>query len=189
MRVWTIQPHRVWEHLQREGILWVEPTRRHAEASFALRWLVGKLQVHIPAYSGHLPWWAYREKPDLRIFRHRLYGPQVRIELDLPSKTYLAFPGWAWHRVLTWEPLSDGVPNPKKDEDAAEPPGSLVESWDRLFDSDLPPKASDIVLGDIAGYEIVFEQLNRENVVRTTSFNGINRQLRQILEPEEATFI
>ena len=177
LRAWTIQPLSVWERLQLDGIILVNPSLRTAETSFSLKWLVNQLQTRVSNYEGHLPWWAYDKKPDLRVFRHRLYGPQVRIELKLPKNTYLRFPSWAWHRIFTWKSLDEN--DQLEIGEVSAPPPSIVKSWERLFQLDLPTVGYDEVLGDIEGCEVVFETLKLANVVCASKFVGCNPQLKE----------
>ena len=153
MRVWTIQPLLVWEHLQDTGELHVDPA--YYPDGFVPRqypWLANRMQERIPGHRGGLPWWAYCDKPDLRWWRHQWPASQPQVRIEFEVKEVLAFPFWAWDIVYSggflsfteqehdaWETaMRQAMP----DEDRwplPQPWRSEVEaSWLRLFDPGLP---------------------------------------------------
>lgn len=192
MRIWTIQPAQVWCRLRRQRLLYVQEDvgKYRGYVPNAYRWLQRQLADRMPAYSGHLPWWAYCRKPDLR--RHRHLRPQgateVRLELEISAEAIVHFPCWAWQRVFcedylatTREEYDNWARELRKaipDEDTWPLPQSwrlqLEASWERLFTPDLPvldwdgssPWARTPCL------EAVFELLRLEDVRHVTVFEG-----------------
>ncbi|MEX1232952.1 MAG: DUF3841 domain-containing protein [Planctomycetaceae bacterium] len=162
MRLWTVQPIDVWTQLQSEGFIYVDPLRINPEGEIypQIEWLACRLRERIADSSGHLPWFAYCERPDLRWIRHsRPKGSQeVLIEFEPPDDALIAFPCWAWDDVfcgqyltftrtdsITWKRrLKDatGISFEGRDGELPEPWSSELEaSWHRLFLPDLPPQS------------------------------------------------
>jgi hypothetical protein len=175
MRLWTIQPHEVWELLQQRGSLRVDEARLKYVPD-CYRWLTGQLQRRVPGYPGTLPWWCYCEKPDLRWLRHRRPrgSREVRMELEAADSTFLTFSRWAWDIVYgcnylsaaqlehdTWMGrMRTAVP----DEDLYPLPepwqSELEATWLRLFDPSMPPRSWDLeVYGHCAAREAVLGEL------------------------------
>jgi len=191
-RLWTIQPVEVWHRLSRERSLYVREDAEKYRGYIppAYRWLQSQLVNRLSAYRGHLPWWAYCRKPDLR--RHRHLRPkgatEVRLELEIRDEHVVRFPCWAWQRVFcedylatnqeeyeTWIRESrEAIP----DEDTwplPQPWQSRLEgSWERLFSPELPvmdwDKASCWSLTPCV--EAVLEQLRLADVRHVTFFTG-----------------
>jgi hypothetical protein len=192
MRIWTIQSIAVWEQLQEHGMLRVDEhcDKYNGHIPPAYQWLCGQLQRRLPGYGGHLPWWAYCTKPDLRLYRHtRPYDQaEVRLELEPTPGSMMRFPCWAWHKVFCqdylavsrmeyedwWSRLRQVVP----DEDLWPPPepwrGQVEKTWERLFDSDLPPLSWDeeSTWSKEVAVEAAFEVLRSEDVRQATVFRG-----------------
>lgn len=190
--IWTIQPARVWQTLQRERSLYVQEDAEKYRGYIppAYRWLQSQLAKRMPAYRGHLPWWAYCVKPDLR--RHRHLRPEgameARLQLEISEESLVRFPCWAWHRVFcedylattrgeyeNWNrELRKAVPH----EDTWPLPQplrlQLEATWERLFAPELPlldwdegsPWSRSVCL------EAVFEQLRLDDVRNVTLFKG-----------------
>ncbi|MBW3622758.1 MAG: DUF3841 domain-containing protein, partial [Armatimonadetes bacterium] len=90
VRVWTLQDWPVWEALQREGHLYVDPELMSEEMSDCrgcYEWMRDQMHRKLLRYEGHYPWWAYHgEKPDLRqnhgsSWRCEYGSRHVRLEL------------------------------------------------------------------------------------------------------------
>jgi hypothetical protein len=98
----------MWERLQAEGGLWVDPSQPGfmegmADHRGAYDWLREQMSLRVPGYTGRYPWWAYEEpKPNLRRFRHQLNpGARfVRLELAVPAEEVLLSGYSDWHFVL-----------------------------------------------------------------------------------------
>jgi hypothetical protein len=192
MRVWTVQPLAVWERLQHDGTVLVD----EAAVGYvpeAYGWLARQLRERVPAYPGTLPWWVYREKPDLRWVRHRRPAGQreVRIELEPEAASFVSFPVWAWNTVYCrnylaftrkehdgWiETMRRAIP----DEDTWPLPepwqAQLEMSWERLFDADLPALPWDPgAFGARGSREGVLGQLRLEEVRGVTHFVGCGKR-------------
>ncbi|MFC1706716.1 DUF3841 domain-containing protein [Planctomycetota bacterium] len=194
IRGWSVQPWTVWEQLDAEGSLTVDPSYV-AEVHHAYEWLRPRLATHIPGYSGHYPWWAHIRRPDLRGVRHEKPAGErfALLELQLPRKLVVLLRFWAWDLIFygyylsatpgpsrTWHRrLKEHVPN---EEDIWPLPSpwqeELEASWELLFDPVLPvagwrpgggPASHDV--------DIVFEKLDRSYVRTITSFLGARRSL------------
>jgi hypothetical protein len=191
--IWTIQPAPVWQMLRRKQCLYVQEDDQKYRAYVppAYRWLQSKLVGRLPAYRGHLPWWGYCRKPDLRSHRHlRPEGAtEVRLELEIADEAFLQFPCWAWHRVFCqdylaatqddYEAWTRALRRAVPDEDRWPLPEpwlhQLEASWQRLFDPNLPALDWDETSpwSRIACVEGVFEKLRLEEVRGVTSFKGV----------------
>ncbi len=201
MLIWTIQPVAVWKDLQERRTLHVDPQSDEygGYTPHAYQWLQSQLSRRLRRYDWHLPWWAYCIKPDLRLYRHRVCGEQVRLELEPESDRVVRFPCWAWDTVFRqdylgatraeyeawWSRVRQAVP----DEDCWPLPepwrGQLEKSWERLFDPDLPLMNWDRDSGWFTKpcVEAVFEVLRIEDMRQVTLFQGTARPLRREKRP------
>ena len=197
MRLWTVQPLLVWERVQSQGVLHVDPEYTGYGTPDSYLWLVEQLKKYQRGYSGRLPWWAYCQKPDLRWVRHHcpLGQIHVRLELELPRKKAFIFSRWAWDVVYCGDFLAYGALEyakwhgswqamlPYADVRAWELPepwySQLRASWERLFDPDLPSKSwEDFSEGPDDRFEAVFEPLRLQDVKQVTSFIGARKRAR-----------
>jgi hypothetical protein len=191
MRVWTVQPLVVWERLERDRCLAVDPSCYVGGVPEQYLWLAGQLRRRLPGYGGNPPWWAYCGKPDLRWVRHcqPLGAAQVRLELELPAA--FVMPCWAWHTVRCRDYLcfdrrearewKAGLRQAKVSEADWPLPGPwqrrLEASWERLFDPDVPTRHRSRGARFGSVQEAVFEYLRLEQVRRVTRFLGANGRL------------
>ncbi len=189
VRVWTIQQAEVWERLRRDKILYVGDDNR-TYVPPAYRWLQSQLRERLSNYSGHLPWWAYCEKPDLRRYRHLLTRGMtyVRLELHVAEASVLQFPSWAWQRVFCGDYLAltrteyedwyRQLPEEYRNGDTWPPPepwkSQLERSWERLFGAELPlvDWNTESLVPPSARSEAVFEPLRLQDVRHVTCFRG-----------------
>lgn len=144
--VWTIQPFAVWDALQVQEVVYVDPARLPARyVPEAYRWL----QIRIS--KKELPWWVYYSKPDLRLFRHRFNSDerQARIELLVPSHLIIRFPSDAWSRVYSGLTLNLNKAMNDPDEIAPESEEWISQktrqSWDNLFSPELTGYGPDFI--------------------------------------------
>ena len=109
IRLWTVQRPYVWQALQEQGTLLVDPNHpqfadeRAVDMLAAYDWLREQMTRRIPGYTGHYPWWAYEHFLDLRFYRWHTppYGQRlVRLELAVPKEQVLLSAYGAWHCVL-----------------------------------------------------------------------------------------
>jgi hypothetical protein len=191
-RIWTIQPAHVWEMLRNQQLLNVQEgvKKYRGYVPPAYRWLQSQLLSRLPAYRGHLPWWAYCWKPDLRRHRYLVQqdAMQVRLELEIADEEFLQFPCWAWQRVFCedylaatreeYEDWTRALRFAVPDEDTwplPEPWRYQVEaSWQKLFDPNLPTLDWDETSSwsRVPCAEGVFEVLRLGDVRRVTLFKG-----------------
>jgi hypothetical protein len=192
MRIWTIQSAQVWQALRSKRLLYVQEDAGKYRGYIppAYRWLQSQLATRLPAFCGHLPWWAYCLKPDLRRHRHVWPGGgvQVRLELEISDESIVRFPCWAWQRVFcedylattreeyeNWvRELRHGVP----DEETWPLPQpwrlQLESSWETLF----APELSVLDWNEGSRWsrgpclEGVFELLRLDDVRHVTLFKG-----------------
>jgi len=187
--LWTIQPPDVWDRLQREKSLLVDPHHPAFEKDLQPEydWMRGQMARRITDYQGHYPWWAYDYRLDLRSFRFLLsQGPQVRLGLAIPTERVLLSAYGAWHYVLNRWYLPYSVDSGQYDQETEaweeelrregiSPYGTLPEpwrsrqaaSWERIFDTD--------DLRDTNTIQACFERLDLEDVFEVTTFIGVRR--------------
>ena len=184
MRVWTIQPLRVWEQVEEGGVAVVDPGLRPAPVQPSFEWLVEQLRGRLEGYEGNLPWWAYCSKPDLRVYRRGSLpgGPQqVRLELEVPTGRNVSFPIWAWNVVFLLRYL--GTRKAQKDWRRRRKEAGLLdvsfydlphewrqeieESWPLLF-TRLPRRKN--ARGRWGGREAVFEKILLADVRKVEHF-------------------
>jgi len=205
VHIWTIQPITVWQALRKELLLYVreDSLSYHGYIPPAYAWLQLQLAQRLSGYSGHLPWWSYCRKPDLR--RHRHLRPtdatQVRLELEIANELVLRFPCWAWNRVFcqdylatTREEYEDWTRNLRQavpDEDVWPLPqpwrSQLEASWERLFAPELPSLDWDeeSLWSGRLSFEVVFEKLRLEDVCHVTVIKGRSQEEQDTKPPTE----
>lgn len=189
MRLWMIAERAVWERLQRDGCLRVDPARTEHDFRLAYDWMRRQMALRIPGYRGGYPWWAWiqwdpaRARPDLRARENHYFAPGtpcVRLELELPDAEVLASDFDLWHCVLNnsylgWSEAEDQwwncLPAAERSREA------LERSWERIFALD-HPQADPAWLGTVRAERIqgVFEMLRARDVVRVTAF--VSRPVR-----------
>jgi hypothetical protein len=191
MRIWSIQPDEVWKTVRGKGVAYVDQDDGKCRGYIppAYRWLQARFACRIPGYSGHLLWWGYCRKPDLRCHRHLLQkGTWVRLELEMPEALLLRFPCWAWHQVFCqdylaltkqeYEDWTGAMRSEIPDEEIWPPPepwkSELEASWERLFAAELPNLSwnPDSVWSRTVCYEAVFEPLRYADVQAVTPCTG-----------------
>lgn len=195
MRIWTMQPIGVWRALRRERRLYVREDALDYRGYIppAYRWLQMQLSRRLPAYCGHVPWWAYCRKPDLRRQRHlRPEGiTEARLELEITDELVIRFPCWAWNRVFCedylaitrkeYESWISDLRRVVSDEDTWPLPqpwrSQLEASWERLFEPELPllDWDEDSLWPRRACFEAIFEELRLDDVRHVTIFKGCSR--------------
>lgn len=194
-RLWTIQPVEVWFHLQSEGVAHVDPLKSVCGgwANPQYVWLSSQFCSRLARPTSKLLWWAYCERPDLRLHRHCRPGgsEQVLIELAPLAGTAMSFPCWAWGEVFFNKYLSVSARDearwrarvfrecgrPLEDLDGPLPHTlelALRRSWERLFSPALPARCWR------RGWtsrrrEAVLDELRLEWVVGVRHFRGSRR--------------
>jgi hypothetical protein len=142
----------LYEQLAREQELYVDRARCDPDVAAAYGWMCEQMRTRLPAYGGHLPWWAWasppagRRRPDLRA--RQLYHagwpagtPCVRLELAVPAHEVLLSDFDEWHAVLNQSPLVATEAEWDAIEALPEPEGTAARraTWPRLFDLAAPP--------------------------------------------------
>lgn len=171
-QVWTIQPFAVWDALQVQEAICVEPSKLPARyIPEAYRWLQDRISKKDK--PGGLPWWVYYSKPDLRLFRHRCNAGQrqARIELLVPDHLIVRFPSDAWSRVYSGLTLNLNKAMNDSEEIAPEREEWICQktrqSWDNLFSPEL--------IGYGPEYIGVVPVIESSWVRRVTLFEGCRR--------------
>lgn len=185
MRVWSIQPLRVWELLSDQRVLHVDPALcgRCSLSPEAFSWMCQQMSRRISNYHGHLPWWGWQcPKPDIRFYSRRgIHGQQrVRLELEIPDAQVLPSNEMAWIAVLNhifvsytdiegqeWDTALEEQNIDDRQRPLPEPwQSQLAVSWERIFDvSGLRAGGdwSDIV-------QVTFEEMRLADVIEVRPF-------------------
>lgn len=113
MRVWSIQPEKLYEDLKIKKVLHCDPTQSELITKFgfgpAYDWLVRQMKerVGLPPKGVLYPFWAWHtlewkhQRPDLRRMEFWAYkGDQVCFELEIPDNMVLLINEDTWHIVL-----------------------------------------------------------------------------------------
>jgi hypothetical protein len=150
-RVWMIAEASLYQQLVRERELYVDPARCDPDFVGACAWLCTQMAARLPAYGGHLPWWAWavppagRSRPDLRA--RQLYhagwpaGTRcVRLELAVPEHEVLLSDFDEWHAALNMSPLVATEAEWDAIEALPEPERAAARraTWPRMFDLAAP---------------------------------------------------
>lgn len=176
LRLWSLQPLKVWQELQHRERLWVKPECTDRDFQSAYLWMMHQMTNRLADYHGRYPWWAYLpEKPDLRCWNGYFSGDKgVRLELQLAPERVVISDYETWHWVLnSWRlPLS---PNEGSEEEISAPPGmhlldcpfptpaqrKAIKSWARIFD--LESLATNGWAAN--SLQACFEELNLKDVI------------------------
>ena len=188
MILWTIQPKKVLDLIQREGVYHCDEDKAGINdfSPEQYEWLASQMRKRLgpPPEGVNYPVWAYqrwrseRVKPDIRSLRwywgHR--GEKLcRLEIDIPDSQVLLSDFDAWGVMLNFGLLSD-----TEDEDNelyklydALPPDAQkamrCENWERVFD--ITPLDNDWVnRGEIV--QATFWELRKENIRKITIFTS-----------------
>ncbi len=108
IRLWTTQSPEVWQALQEQGSLPVDPAHsvltEYFEAYHAdYDWMREQMARRIPGYQGRYPWWACAHLLDLRYYRWHvgLQGEKLlQLELAVPRMNVVLSGYYEWHSVL-----------------------------------------------------------------------------------------
>lgn len=159
MRFWTVHPIEVWEQIQDNGSVRVDPKRLNPDGYVhpPYQWLASRLTSRVTDSSGNLPWFAYCERPDLRWIRHSRKAGQVNVLIEFfpPPGNAFVFPVWAWNTIfcgkyLAFNRAEQREWNRKMREfngrtyntywgsPFVKLQAELEESWERLFSPKLP---------------------------------------------------
>lgn len=141
MRLWTIQDGRAHQRLLDKGVLYGDWRRVEAQCfKPAYKWLCAQMESRGMALKGRPPMWSWTHKPDMRHAMHRYRGPSgvVVLELEVPDGLVLISNFDAWHCVLNDHYMA--LTDDEVDKMFDYPQDEVVESWQRIFDSELCEK-------------------------------------------------
>lgn len=195
MRVWSIQPEKLYEDLKIKKALHCDPTQSEliSECGFgpAYDWLVRQMKerVGLPPKGVLYPFWAWHtlewkhQRPDLRRMEFRAYkGDQVCLELEIPDNMVLLSNENTWHIVL-----NDGYYGDSSNEQEAEIEDHWFESlpldekavvkmksWKKIFNVSPPYEDAWECQGKYV--QATFWELRLDQVVAVRRFKGrLNR--------------
>lgn len=155
MRIWTVQPKRFYQNLQREKIIHADFTKSayadSDEFHRAYDWLVAQMRVRIgePPAGVTYPFWAWHtidwqhRRPDLRTTEFRAYDePSVCLELEIPDEQVLLSDEEKWHLVLGESYLSHASSESEFEQEwhwidqlpSTEQLAVKQQSWQKIFD-------------------------------------------------------
>ena len=122
MRVWTIQPQKVYDQLRLDGVVHVDfslsPYGKWEEFRRSYGWMIEQMksQIGLPPTGVTYPYWAWHtlgwehKRPDLRRIEFRNCSDlTVCIELELPESQVLLSDDEKWHYVLNDWYLGDAT--------------------------------------------------------------------------------
>lgn len=159
MKLWTIQPVTVYQHLIIEGVFRCTPSMSicitEMDFSSAYDWMAEQMRARIgepppgvqyPIWAWHTLSWEHKQ-PDLRRIEFRGYKkPMVCLEIEIPDSHVLLSDEEAWHSIL-----NDGYLGCSKNEAEYEAEAAWFDSlpeeqqakvkrksWERIFDIDPP---------------------------------------------------
>lgn len=189
MRLWSIQPKLLYETLEKDGIIYCNPSLsehlKFDEFRMAYDWLSEKMrqQIGIPSENIQYPLWAWHtfmwkhKKPDLRLSEFRRYHqPMVCIEAEIPDEDVLLSDEEAWYTVLNncyCEAATTEIDSNLEHqwfESLSEQGQTLakLKSWNRIFD--ITPKDTDwISRGRFI--QATFWTLKKEQIIRVQYFS------------------
>lgn len=191
MRLWTVQPRRLYEKLKAEKVLHCVPelSEMVAEWGFgpAYDWLAGQMNVRVgpPPKDVFYPIWAWHtiewqhQKPDLRRAEFRGYkGEQVCLELEIPDNMVLLSNEDAWHIVLNNGYYGDCTNEQEMEKEDAWfdslPPKERhlikIKSWEKIFNVSPPYESAWEVHGKYV--QATFWELRLDQVVAIRYFKG-----------------
>jgi len=182
--MWLLEPHAVWDKLQRVGNLYNDGDLDIISSMFPIQseWMRYQMQTRVPGYEGRQPWWAWvKPMPDLRRWFSR--GDQrelmVRIEIEVARERTVLVNASAWGEALNFAFLGpynseiqaevfENVRYRRNAFDAlpSEYKAEMMSSWEHIFDLEgvlTISDYSDAVLGTI-------ETLHLSDVKRVTKY-------------------
>lgn len=167
VRLYTIQTADAWaaarkhKRICREGKSGIEP-----EYLNAYDWIIGQLKTRIAGYVGRYPYWAWKERPDLR--SRRRFGGRgdrlVLVEFEADTNDILESHFEAWHYVLNNWYLPKDFRSLRLNEKV--PQNEKVASWQRIFDIKWVLKK----FGKNTTTQVCVECINSEDIISERYF-------------------
>lgn len=193
MRLWTIQPERIYEVLKAEKFFYCDPSKSIlvTECDFgrAYDWMAAQMRLRIggppdgvryPIWAWHTLYWK-NQKPDLRRMEFRNYtGNQVCMELEIPDDQVLLSDEEMWHCILNDSYIGNSTNEEEFDieydwfEKLPQTRQKILKekSWEKIFDISLPINTEWHRQGMFI--QAVFWVLRLEYVVTVRHFKGQN---------------
>jgi Domain of unknown function (DUF3841) len=151
MHVWMIADATLYEQLQRDKVLYVDPAlikRRDLQAFPGWiqgnHWMQQQLQKRLSSYRGHYPWWAF-----VRYHHQHYHGPAwpvgtrlARLDLDTPDDELLLSDIHLWDNVVL---QGDPLVASQQEWDAIQQLSAplrwtnIEQTWERIFRVSGPP--------------------------------------------------
>lgn len=191
MRLWTIQPKKLYEKLKTEKVLHCDPVLSElvTECGFgpAYDWLAEQMKIRVgqPPEGVTYPFWAWHtiewqhRKPDLRRTEFRAYkGDQVCLELEIPDNMVLLSNEDLWHIVLNDGYYGDCVNEQEMEKEDAwfdsltleEQTAIKMKSWEKIFNVSPPYESAWECRGKYV--QATFWEMKLDQVVAIRNFKG-----------------
>ena len=184
MRLWTVQPWRIYEKIKKEGMYRCEDSFIDPYFKQAYDWLVKRMiqKIGVPPEGVEYPVWAIHTwygkhaKPDFRKLRWEWGGKgdvYACIEIDIPGNTVVLSDYNAWHFVLNRFPLTkteaefDNLSNTYDKLSLKEKRMFMKQSWEDIFDVE-PLNDDWISKGEYV--QATFWELRKEQIIDVRRF-------------------
>ena len=190
MRLWTIQPIKVWNEIQNYGVYRCNPVLTTLDMDDEYKWMIRKMvdRTGPPPEGVQYPVWAWYKqngkyhKPDLRSARWG-YGPgdedYACIEIEMPAEKVLLSDFDVWHIILNYGLISETEEEDRKQEalfDAMDSEHQALyrdKNWERVFD--ISPLHNDwITRGE--WIQATFWELQKEDIRSAKFFRTAGRK-------------
>lgn len=191
MRIWSIQPEKLYEELKFQRVLYCDPMQSEliTQCGFgpAYDWMAQQMRnrVGIPPKGVLYPFWAWHtiewkhQRPDLRHTEFRAYkSNQACLELEIPGNMVLLSNEDMWHIVL-----NDGYYGDSSNEQEAEMEDRWFESlplnekatvkmksWEKIFSVSPPHEDEWECHGKYI--QATFWELRLDHVIAVRHFKG-----------------
>ena len=189
MRLWTIQPEKVFQEIQDTGVYRCDIEQSSKNWMMQYDWLVSEMKkrIGLPPSGVEYPVWAWKSwqkgriMPDLRAERW-YYGRKnhvfFRLEIEIPDEKVLLSDFDAWGIILNEDWLSDteeedrGIEKIYKSLSPAKQKEMLNENWQRVFD--ITPFENGWIE---RGYSVqaTFWELKKEQIRKVKKFISISK--------------
>lgn len=191
MRLWTIQPKKLYEKLETEKVVHCDPAQSVwvTECGFspAYDWLAEQMKIRVgpPPNGAIYPFWAWHtiewrhRKPDLRRTEFRAHeGKQVCIEIEIPDNMVLLSNEDSWHIVLNNAYYGDYADEQEMKKDDAwfdnlpptEQAAVKIKSWEKIFNVSPPYESAWECRGKYV--QATFWEMRLDQVVAIRNFKG-----------------
>lgn len=201
MKLYTVQHHKVWETLEKEGVYFTDE-KFICDESFnkSYEWLNQMAQKHNPHWTGLRPVWCWVKRPDLRAYRF-ISDPDrpkkekyVLLTLEIPDTQVLVSHFGLWHNVLNgfpvtfneqewndWESKMETYELSHFPYDSQDLPENLrqeiYQSWERILklNENSFKDFEETYTGEKDDLQAITPCLKKEQVVKVEVFEMINK--------------